>query len=63
MRKAQVFVVRVFYHDSGGVSGVVEHVESGRSTTFNGADEIGRLISSNASDGSTKPELPPPTDS
>ncbi len=63
MREAQVFVVRVFYHDGGGVSGFVEHVESGRSTRFNGVDEIGRLISAGAPAGSKKPEQPPEIES
>ena len=44
MHEAEVYVVRVYRRDAGGVSGIVEDVRQGTSRAFRTASELFDLI-------------------
>jgi hypothetical protein len=56
VHEAEVYVVRVYRRNAGGVSGIVENVRHGTSQTFHGASELVDLILGDQPPGSGTPD-------
>ena len=56
MHEAEVYVVRVYRRDAGGVSGMVENIRSRTATSFRSTKDLVDLILAQASNDDTGSE-------